>query len=197
MRSTLTLACVLGGLALASTATATPIGGASATAAALYGIDTSGGDPGVNGFGVGLAAEVGVTLPGSLYLGVSAEHFFGETQHETLLSLPSIDIERSASITELMGHVGYDVSLGGVVLRPSLGVGLALFDIDIESSTAGVDASSSSSKGGVVLSPAAEARIPVAGSISGCVELRYDLVVLTDAPDLTGFVIGAGIGIDL
>lgn len=196
MRSTLTLACVLGGFAMASTATATPIGGVSATAAALYGIDTSGGDPGVNGFGVGLAAEVGVTLPGSLYLGASAEHFFGEAQHETLLSLPSIDIERSASITELKGHLGYDASLGGVVLRPSLGVGLALFDVDIESSTAGVDSSSSISRGGVVLSPATEVRIPIAGSVSGCVKLRYDIVVLSDAPDVTGLVIGAGIGID-
>jgi hypothetical protein len=194
----LTLACVLlGGLAMTSTAAATPIGSVSATASALYGVDTTGGDPGVNGFGVGLAAEVGVTLPGSLYLGVSVEHFFGLTQNESLLSLPSIDIERSASITELMGHLGYDWSLEGVVLRPSLGAGYALFDIEIESSTAGEESSSSISKGGAVLSPAVEARIPVAGVVSGCVELRYDIVVLSDAPDPTGFVIGAGVGIDL
>jgi hypothetical protein len=197
MRLTLTLSCFLGGLAMASTAAATPIGGVSATASVLYGVDTTGGDPGVDGFGVGLAAEAGVTLPGSLYLGASVEHFFGLTQEESLLSLPGIDIERSASITELMGHLGYDWSVGGVVLRPSLGAGFAIFDVEIESTTAGVESSSSSSKGGLVLSPAAEARIPVAGLVSACVELRYDIVVLSDAPDPTGFVIGAGVGIDL
>jgi hypothetical protein len=197
MRSSLTVSCILGGLAMAGTAVATPIGGASVTASVLYGVDTTEADPGINGFGVGLAAEAGVTLPGSLYLGVSAEHFFGETQGESLLSLPGIDIERSASITELMGHLGYDWSVGGVVLRPSLGAGLALLDVDIESVTAGETTSSSTSKGGVVLSPAAEARIPVGGIVSACVELRYDIVVLSDAPDLTGFVIGAGVGLDL
>jgi hypothetical protein len=197
MRLTLTLPCLLAGLAIASTASATPIGGVSVTASVLYGVDTTGGDPLANGFGVGLAAEAGVTLPGSLYLGASVEHFFGVTQEETLLSLPSIDIERSASTTELMGHLGYDWSVGGVVLRPSLGVGYALFDVEIQSVRAGVETSSASSEGALVLSPAAEARIPVAGIVSACVEFRYDIVVLSDAPDPMGFVIGAGVGFDL
>jgi hypothetical protein len=197
MRLTLTLACALGGFAMTSAAAATPVGGLSATASALYGVDTTGGDPGVNGFGVGLAGEVGVTLPGSLYLGASLGRFFGLTQSESLLSQPSIDIERSASITELMGHLGYDWSVGGVVLRPSLGAGYAFFDVEIESSTAGQESSSSVNRGGAVLSPAAEVRIPIGGIVSGCIELRYDFVVLSDAPDPTGFVIGAGVGFDL
>jgi hypothetical protein len=197
MRLYLTLSCFLGGFAIVSPAVATPIGGVSVTASALYGLDTTGGDTGVDPFGLGLGAEVGVTLPGSLYLGVSAEHFFGLTQEESLLSNPSIDVERTASITELMGHVGYDWSVGGVVLRPSFGAGYAIFDVEINSSSAGVDTSSATSKGALVLSPAAEARIPVAGIVSGCVEFRYDVVVLSDAQDPMGFVIGAGVGIDL
>jgi hypothetical protein len=197
MRLALISCCILGGLAIASPAAATPIGGVSVTASGLYGVDTTSGDPGVNGFGLGLAAEAGVTLPGSLYLGASAEHFFGLTQEETLTSLPSINVERNASVTELMGHIGYDLSAGGVVLRPSLGVGFASFDVDVESTSSGVATSTSSSRSGGLLSPAVEARIPVAGIVSACVELRYDVLLLTSEPLPTAFVIGAGVGIDL
>ena len=47
-----------------------------------------------------------------------------------------------------------------------------------------------------MLSPGLEARIPIAGRVSGCVEGRYDVMIL-EGDDPSAIVVGVGVGVDL
>jgi hypothetical protein len=180
-------------LALTQQASALPLVSLSASAYALYGKDMAEAD--INPYGPGLSLRAGVTFPLSLHLGLSFDHFFGEETGETLLSDPAIDIERSAVLNQLLGHVGYDLDLIAVLLRPSLGVGQAWTSVEVSSTRAGVETVTTSSDTDLVLSPAVEARFPIA-LLSACAQLRYD-VIFRDPDNLSALVVGVGVGLDL
>ena len=180
-------------LAIASPAQAAPLG-LSATVSGLYGNNWS-GDVQIDPYGVGVGVSAGFVLPASIYVGGALRHFFGQDTGETLLSAPPIYLERTASLTELTGHVGYDLDLVAVALRPSLGVGYGLVSSELQRSAAGGQESSASTEGAFVLSPGVEARFPI-GVVAGCVELRYE-VLLDSESDASALVIGVGVGVDL
>ncbi len=180
-------------LTAVSPAQAAPIG-FSATVSGLYGNNWS-GDAQVDPYGLGLGMSAGFVLPASIYVGAALRHFFGRDVGETLLSDPPIDVERTARLTELTGHVGYDLDLVAVALRPSLGVGYASSAVEVQSSQADLETSFATSEGVLVLSPGVEGRFPI-GVVAGCVELRYE-VLLDSQNDASALVIGVGVGVDL
>jgi hypothetical protein len=181
-------------LTVASPAAAAPVGSLSSSLSVLYGNNWS-GDPQYDPYGVGLGLNGGLVLPGSFYLGGALRHFFGQKVEYSLFSLPSIDVERTSSLTELIGHLGYELDFAAAALRPSLGVGYSLTSFEVQSTQAGVETSSASTEGAFVLSPGVEARIPI-GRVAGCVELRYEALLGGDT-DQSALVIGVGIGLDL
>jgi hypothetical protein len=181
-------------LTVASPAAAAPVGSLSASLSVLYGNNWS-GDPQYDPYGVGLGLNGGVVLPGSFYIGGALRHFFGEKVKYSLDSLPSIDVERTSSLTELTGHLGYELDFAAAALRPSLGVGYSLTSREAQSTQGGVETSSVSTEGAFVLSPGIEARIPI-GLVAGCVELRYEALLGKDT-DQSALVVGIGVGIDL
>jgi hypothetical protein len=181
-------------LTFASPAAAAPIGSLSASLSALYGNNWS-GDAQFDPYGLGLGVNAGVVLPGSIYIGGALRHFFGQKVKESLFSLPSIDIERTSSLTELTGHLGYDLDLVAVALRPSLGVGYSLVSVEVQRRQADLETSSATTDGALVLSPGVEARFPI-GLVAGCVELRYEALLGGDT-DQSALVIGVGVGLDL
>ena len=114
----------LGVVGLAETAHALPLVTLSGSLRGLYG--SALGDQGVentelNPYGIGIGLRGGVTLPAALYLGASFDYFFGESDD-------AIDIE--FNLYQVMGNVGYDIGLGPLTLRPSLGLGVASISVD-------------------------------------------------------------------
>jgi hypothetical protein len=189
-----TLVGIVGGLAIVGRAGASPLG-FSATMSGLYGYNLA-GDVRDDPYSLGLALEAGVELPGALYAGASLQHFFGRTLNETLLSDPPIRLDRTASVTALLGHVGFDWHLEALVLRPSLGIGYALTSIERTSSSGFGDSTTATTEGSLALSPAAEVRIPFAGLASACIEARYDIALLA-GEDQAALGVGIGVGVDL
>jgi hypothetical protein len=155
-------------------ARALPLISLSASARGLYGSALGDQDP--SPYGVGLGLRAGVTLPLSLYLGGSFDYFFGE-------SVTLDDIESSASLLQLMANVGYDLGLGPLTLRPSLGLGFAKRSAD----GAADDASN------FVASPGAEVLLGL-GLLSVSAEARYNKIFDDDAD---AFILGLGIGFSL
>jgi hypothetical protein len=190
------LAPALAGAAIvsgwASPAAAAPL---SATLYGLYGHTWAGGNP-VDPFGPGVGLQAGIILPGSLYLGVGYQLYFGIAVGESLLSDPVIQLERVGSQNRLLGYVGYDWQLVEVTLRPSLGVGYSVETVETETSTEGQPTTERSSTArGLALSPGIEARFSL-GTLSLCAELRNE-TLLMDGADPNAFSVGVGLGLDI
>jgi outer membrane protein with beta-barrel domain len=158
----------------AGEAQALPLISLSASARGLYGSAVGDQDP--SPYGVGLGLRAGVTLPMSLYLGGSFDYFFGE-------SVTLDDVESSASLLQLMANVGYDLGLGPLTLRPSLGLGFAERNADGN----GEDGSD------FVASPGVEALVGL-GLLSVSAEARYNKIFEDDAD---AFILGLGVGFSL
>jgi hypothetical protein len=189
------LAPTLVGVALAfggaAPAAAAPL---SATLYGLYGHTWAGGNP-VDPFGPGIELQGGITLPGSLYLGVGYQLYFGIAVSESLLSDPVIHLERVGSQNRLLGYVGYDWQLVAVTLRPSLGLGYSVATVETETSTEGQPTTERSSTArGLSLSPGIEARFAL-GTLALCAELRNETLLL-DGADPNAFSVGVGLGLD-
>lgn len=167
--------CTLG---VAEEASALPLLTLSGNLRGLYGSAVS--DPALDPYGIGLGLSAGVTLPASLYLGASFNYFFGESE-----SLGGFDATFSAY--QLMAHVGYDLGVGPLTLRPSLGLGFNSASLDTDGPII-VEAESD-----FLLSPGAEAIIGL-GLLTVSGELRYDKVFADDADAI---VVGLGIGFSL
>jgi hypothetical protein len=174
-------------LGVAREARALPLLTLSANLRGLYG--TSLGDEEVSPYGAGIGLSGGVTLPMSLCLGASFDYFFGETQ-----AIQSGEV--SVSSYQLLGHLGYDISLALLTLRPSLGVGL--FHGSVEVGTDGrigfTDVPGSSSTNDLVVAPGAELLLGL-GLWSVSAEVRYDNVFADG--DADGLFVGAGLGASL
>lgn len=186
------VSCALGGVTSARTAQALPLASVTGT---LYGLYGSGmGEGTVDAFGPGVGLQAGVALA-SFYIGASYQHFFGLKVEETLLSDPSVGIERTASLNMLLGHVGYQAGLGPLVLRPSLGLGYASTDIEVLTNTVAQETRVSSDERDLAVSAGAEARFGL-GLLSACGELRYD-TILREGANRSALIVGIGLGIDL
>jgi hypothetical protein len=169
--------CVAACLAFTSDASALPLLTLSASLRGLYGPGS--GDPIVNPYGPGLGVRAGVTLPTSWYLGASLDYFFGESEE-----IAGVDV--SASLLQVMGNVGYDLGVGPLTLRPSLGLGLAQNDVE--------GGAFDDSKSNFALSPGAEAIVGL-GLLSVSGEVRYNWVFVDG--DFDGMYFGVGLGISL
>jgi hypothetical protein len=167
-------------LSVCERASALPLISVSASLRGLYGSYTGEGE--LNPYGFGLGARAGVTLPASLYLGGSLDLFFGET-----IDGPGGDV--SASIFQVMGNVGYDLSLGPLVLRPFLGAGLASVSGEICAGSL----CASDSEGKFALAPGAEAYVGL-GLLSLTGEVRYNKI-FDDPEDGDALVLGVGLGL--
>jgi hypothetical protein len=171
------LAAFIAVLAAPRDAQALPLLTISGSARGLYGAPL--GDPPLSAYGAGFGLRAGLTLPTALYLGGSFDYFFGES--EELLG-----VDASASLLQLMAVAGYDLGLGPLTLRPSLGLGLAQTSVD-----AGI---ADTSEGDFVLSPGAELIVGL-GFWSVSAEARYNKIFADG--DADALVFGAGLGFSL
>lgn len=147
----------------------------SASARGLYGVAL--GNPYLSPYGLGLGLRAGVSLPTSLYLGASFDSFAGESKG------------RSLSQLQLMGHVGYDLGLGPLTLRPSLGLGFAR----VEAEAAGDTSVPPNYAAHIAASPGAELSAAL-GMLTVSAEARYNRV-FDASPDAV--VVGLGVGFSL
>ena len=174
----------LGVIGMAQTAHALPLVTLSGSLRGLYG--SALGDQGVEGtelnpYGIGIGLRGGVTLPSALYLGASFDYFFGESDD-------AVDID--FNLYQLMGNVGYDIGLGPLTLRPSLGLGVA--STSVEADVIGVRLEETESD--FVLSPGAEGIIGL-GILSVSAELRYNKIFADG--DADALIMGVGFGFSL
>jgi hypothetical protein len=167
----------------------------SASANAFHGTLPAGSDFAYNPFGPGLGLHVGVTLPLSVYVGASYEHFFGG---EPLEWVSADSFRRDGSLDQLTAWVGYELALDGIVLRPRLGLGYVRVESEITTreqfSAVGTTETSSSSV--LVVAPALGLSFPIEGALSLLVEGRYQLVP-EELAGADALVIGVGFGVDL
>lgn len=177
------LASALGVVGVAETAQALPLLTISGSLRGLYGSPV--GDPGVEGtdlnpYGIGLGLRGGLTLPSALYLGASFDYFFGDSDDV-------VDVD--FAIYQLMGNIGYDLGLGPLTLRPSLGLGVANTSVEV-----GGPISFEDSQSDFVLSPGAEGIIGL-GLLSVSAELRYNKIFADG--DADALIMGVGVGFSL
>ncbi|HWO13904.1 MAG TPA: outer membrane beta-barrel protein [Polyangiaceae bacterium] len=150
----------------------------SASLRVLYGAAAD--DVTLNPYEEGLGLRGGLTLSGGLYLGASLDYFFGDSDD-------AIDTE--VGIYQVLGNVGYDFDLGLLMLRPSIGFGLA------ESSLQFGD--EDESEGNFALSPGAELFLGF-GPLNVSAELRYNEVFVGDTgADVDAVIFGLGLGLSL
>lgn len=174
----------LGVVGLAETAHALPLVTLSGSLRGLYG--SALGDQGVEGtdlnpYGIGIGLRGGVTLPSALYLGASFDYFFGDSDD-------ALDVD--FNLYQLMGNIGYDLGLGPLTIRPSLGLGVA--NTSVEGDVLGVSIDDSNSD--FVLSPGAEGIIGL-GFLSVSAEVRYNKVFADG--DADALIMGLGFGFSL
>lgn len=185
LRRTLSWVYALGAgaaiLGLSETADALPLLTVSGSLRGLYGSPI--GDQEVSPYGIGVGLRGGVTVPSSLYLGASLDYFFGE-------SGDLAGIETSTSLLQIMGHVGYDLGLGPLSVRPGLGLGLATLSAEVSSPIGDV----SDSESEFVASPGIEASIGL-GLLSVGAEARYNKIFADGDSD--AIVLGVGVGFSL
>lgn len=174
------LATGVGVLGVADRAEALPLLTLSGSLRGLYGSPVGDAEPSAYGPGIGLRG--GLTIPSSLYLGASLDYFFGE-------SLEAGGSEISTSLLQVMGHLGYDLGLGPLTLRPGLGLGLSSFSVEISGP---IDGDESESK--FVASPGVEGMISL-GLLSVGAEVRYNKVFADG--DVDAVVLGVGLGFSL
>ena len=175
-------------LTCSASAAALPLVGVSATVRGLYGaalgdsqqVAVAGGPNGISAssdlspYGWGLGLRGGVTLF-SVYAGVSFDYFFSES-----VKLQGFEVE--GGNTQVMGNLGYELSIPLITLRPFLGVGYGRTRLE---SKQGFDSATDR----LVIAPGAELLVSL-GIVNVSGELRYNLANTADA-----LVIGIGTGI--
>jgi len=168
-------------LGTAHTAQALPGLTLSGSVRGLYGSPSQ--DRRINLYGGGVGLRLGLTLPASLYLGASFDYFVGESEKTEL------DVDQSASVTQFMGRVGYDLGFGPVTLRPELGFGLAQAHSKV--------GDLSSSEGDFALAPGAEFIFGL-GLLSISAEAGYNVVFAAEGDaGASAWILGLGLGFSL
>lgn len=127
-----------------------------------YGLDLEDGSGNPWGLGFGLGG--GYNLD-QIYLGARFVYYLGESTDVTVLGMT---FESTANIWELGIEGGYDVDLGGAVLRPGLGLGVASFSVE----TNGVSASDTN----LYIAPGVGVQFDVSDSIFLGAEARFQMI---------------------
>jgi len=137
------------------------------------------------GYGFGLGARAGVTLPLSVYVGGTFVYHLGETKSTAAG-------DRSVNVWYVGAEGGYDLGVGPLTLRPYLGLGYAHVRAASPDVCAfGQCVSASGSNGEFALWPGVTALVGLGGLFVGA-DLRY--VVLVDVEDFNAFSAFATIG---
>jgi hypothetical protein len=127
-----------------------------------YGLDLEDGSGNPWGLGFGLGG--GYNLD-KIYLGARFIYYLGESNDTTIAGMT---FESSFNVWELGIEAGYDVDLGGAVLRPGLGLGVANMSVE----AGGVSASDSN----LYVAPGVLAQFDVSDSIFLGAEARFQMV---------------------
>lgn len=131
-----------------------------------YGLSLEGDDPGPdNPWGLGFGLGGGYNL-GQIYLGARFVYYLGSSEE-----VGGMDF--GFNFWELGIEGGYDVDLGGAILRPGLGIGLANLAFDLPT-VAGVDLSSSDMY--LYIAPGVGVQFDVSDSIFLGLEARFKMV---------------------
>lgn len=120
----------------------------SASALLGYGVDFEDGD--LNAFGFGLGLRGGYKLDEHIYLGGQFNYFFGD----------SVDAgagELSLNVITIGVEGGYDLYVDPVVIRPSLGLGIAIAHASTDISGVSI----SDSKSNLYIAPGASVLYPI------------------------------------
>lgn len=147
-----------------------------------YGISMDDGD--FNPYGLGLGVRGGYTLDMNVYVGGFFNFFLGESEE-------ILGVDVSARILPLALEGGYDIVAGPVVIRPTLGLGLAIAMSSASGSQGGVEIDSSDTETRLLLAPGANVLYPIDNLFVGG-ELRYYWIPSEDSGD--AFLIAANIG---
>ena len=87
-----------------------------------YGVDLKDREP--DPWGVGLGLELGYTLESAVYVGGVFDYFFGQ---RVKYEVADNSWEQSANLWQVAAEGGYDFQLSdGVLVRPKLGLGVAM-----------------------------------------------------------------------
>jgi opacity protein-like surface antigen len=129
-----------------------------------FGLDLEDGSGNPWGLGFGLGGGYNI---GQIYLGARFVYYLGESEEQTL-PFGAGTVEFSANIWELGVEGGYDVDLGGAVLRPGLGLGLASFNVEA--------GGMSNSEMYLYVAPGVGAQFDVTDSIFLGAEARFQMV---------------------
>jgi len=111
-----------------------PVHGGKPISVALllgYGFKTDRADYGANPYGFMAGVRGGYTLDFALYLGVYFNYYLGSSQ-EGQTQQTGLMSETSASYMHFGAEVGYDVELGPILFRPSMGIGIAMAFTDMD-----------------------------------------------------------------
>jgi hypothetical protein len=164
----------------------------SASVQAFYG-DLPGTDGAfdLNPYGPGLGVRGAVTLPASIYLALSYEHFFGGAPTDWA---NTVSVQNEATIDQVTAWGGYQLDFDGATLRPCLGLGYA-YAIKTDTVTdSGVVRHERESDGYLILTPGLAFATPV-GPASFIVEGRYSFLPETLAV-ADALLIGIGVGME-
>jgi hypothetical protein len=196
-------AALAGTLLSAAVAQALPLVTLAGNLRGLYGTELS--DAELDPLRLGLGLSAGVTLPGSLYLGASFSYFLGESQgvsyRDATTRQAVARAEYSLQSYQLLGHIGYDLGLGPLTLRPSLGAGLEHGSQDFEGDDnpfvgdpGFIDPTWS--RDAFLLSPGVEGFIGL-GLWNVSAEVRYGIPLTTGLLDDSSLFFGLGVGLSL
>lgn len=181
-------------LTASTDAGALPLLQISGNARWLYAAHVDDEDSELSSPGFGLSA--GVTLPLSLYLGASFQYFVGTDRSYTYLGPSGAVAARekfSNSSFQLLAHVGYDVGLLALTLRPSLGLG---WWRSVYQGTCGGGCDPNFNRDGVSISPGVELLYSF-GLLNVSGEARFDAVAFSPGGSTQSMIFGLGAGFSL
>lgn len=181
-------------LTVTTNASALPLLQLSGNARWLYSGNLRDEDSDLSSPGFGLSA--GVTLPLSLYLGASFQYFVGTDHSYTHVDPSGAVVSReefSNSSFQLLAHLGYDIGLLALTLRPSLGFGWwrSAYWGKCE---AGCDPTFN--RDGVALSPGVELLYSF-GLLNVSGEARFDTIAFSTGGSTQSLIVGLGAGFSL
>jgi hypothetical protein len=150
-----------------------------------YGLDLDAPELGngdtMNGFGLGFGVRGGYNID-AIYLGARFVFFLGD-------SIDEMGAEASFNVMTIGIEGGYDIDLGGIILRPELGLGLAILSQEITVAGFTVDGSAED----IYIAPGAA----VLGCISDSIFIGGDIqfpIILADPDAVIGLTIMANGG---
>lgn len=147
---------------------------------ASSGLDEGDPDP----MGVALGLRGGLTIPTTdIYVGALFLYHVGAS-----VDVPGGEISNSSYM--LGAEAGYELGLGPLVLRPSLGIGTLQSSVSVDGTDASIEVDG---EGALYVSPGAALMLKL-GLLVGA-EVRYNLVANDNVPDSLSILGTVGFGI--